>query len=79
MWFKCLCICVSALTLTGCVSSPRQPAPPPVPASLRQACPPLSPPPDGSGAAVLRTLVEWAGLYRECADRQAQLVRALTP
>ena len=48
-----------------------------VPASLRQPCPPLQPPADGSGAAVLRTMVEWAGQYRECADRHGRLVEAL--
>lgn len=50
-----------------------------MPASLRQPCPPLQPPADGTGAAVLRTLVEWAGQYRECADRHQQLAQAVTP
>jgi hypothetical protein len=55
-----------------------QPAPPVLPASLRQPCPPLTPPPDGTGAAVLRTMVEWAGLYRECADRHQRAVEAVS-
>ncbi len=67
-----------ASVLTACASSP-QPLPATIPASLRQPCPPLPLPADGTGAAVLRTMVEWAGLYRECADRHAQVVRAVTP
>lgn len=59
-------LCASALT--GCASSPA-PLPATIPASLRQPCPPLTPPADGTGAAVLRTMVEWAYLYRECAAR----------
>lgn len=65
-----------AWALTACGSLPKPP-PVEVPASLRQPCPPLQPPADGSGAAVLRTMVEWAGQYRECADRHGRLVEAL--
>ena len=79
MWSKCLCIVASVLTLAGCSSLRVQSEPLPVPASLRQPCPPLQPPADGTGAAVLRTLVEWAGQYRECADRHRQLAGALAP
>lgn len=65
-----------ALGLTACASLPT-PLPAEIPASLRQPCPPLQPPADGSGATVLRTMVEWAGMYRECADRHRQLVEAV--
>ena len=79
MWSKCLCTVASVWMLAGC-SSLRVPSEPtPIPASLRQPCPPLQPPADGTGAAVLRTLVEWAGQYRECADRHRQLAGALAP
>jgi hypothetical protein len=61
----------------GCESLPR-PSPVEIPASLRQACPALPLPADGTGAAVLRTMVEWAQLYRECADRHRRLVEAAT-
>jgi hypothetical protein len=40
-----------------------------IPASLRQPCPQLPPPADGTGASVLRTMVEWAAMYLECAAR----------
>ena len=59
-----LCACL----LTACASSPR-PLPATIPASLRQPCPLLPLPADGTGAAVLRTMVEWAAMYRECAAR----------
>ena len=74
-----LCIVMCALTLTGCGSLSKPLEPPPIPASLRQPCPPLQPPADGTGAMILRTLVEWAGQYRECADRHQQLAQAVTP
>ncbi len=64
--------------LTACASSPQPPEPAPIPANLRQPCPlPLPLPHDGTGAAVLRTMVEWGQLYRECASRHAELVQAV--
>ena len=76
LWRAALLL-LCAWALTACASLPR-PLPAEIPASLRQPCPqPLPLPPDGTGAAVLRTMVEWAGMYRECADRQARLVEAL--
>lgn len=62
--------------LTACGSLPTPP-PAEIPANLRQPCPPLLPPADGTGATVLRTMVEWAGMYRECADRHGRLVEAV--
>ena len=62
--------------LAACASSPT-PQPVEIPASLRQPCPQLHPPADGTGAAVLRTMVEWAALYRECAGRHRALVEAV--
>lgn len=67
-----------ALALTGCASSPA-PSAPTIPASLRQPCPPLTPPADGTGAAVLRTMLEWAALYRECAARVDGWREAIPP
>lgn len=54
---------------TGRAVDPGQPAPT-VPGASAAA-------PDGTGAAVLRTMVEWAGLYRECADRHRRLSEAV--
>lgn len=68
-------LCASALT--ACASSPT-PQPVEIPASLRQPCPQLQPPADGTGAAVLRTMVEWAALYRECAGRHRALVEEVS-
>ncbi len=65
--------------LPACASLKPPPAAPTLPASLRQPCPPLPLPADGSGAAVLRTMVEWGAMYRECADRHAAVVRAAQP
>lgn len=76
MWCRRLFIVLSASTLTACASSPVQSTRPQVPASLLQPCPSLTPPTEGTGAALLRTMVEWASLYRECADRHAALAEA---
>ncbi len=70
-------VIVSVSMLMGCASSPKPSAPPALPAALRQPCPELAPPVDGSAAAVLRTLTEWAGLYRECSDRHRAAVAAV--
>ena len=68
-----------AFLLTGCASLQTPSAPPLVPASLREPCPQLQPPTDGSGATLLRTFVEWATAYRECASRHQALVEATSP
>lgn len=77
MLLRSLSIATCVLMLTACASSPQQSAPPVLPASLRQPCQPLTMPADGTGAAVLRTLVEWAQQYRECADRHRAAVAAV--
>lgn len=70
-------LCASALT--ACASLPT-PSPVEIPASLRQPCPePLPLPADGTGASVLRTMVEWAAMHRECAARHRALVEAVSP
>ena len=77
-WIARSIVTVSVWTLTACTSLPPQPpAPPPLQASLRQPCPLLDPPRDGQAGTVLRTLVDWASLYRECAARVAALIEAL--
>lgn len=76
LWRK-LCTALSALTLTACASS--RPPSAEIPASLRQPCQPLQPLIDGRAATVLRWAQSTALAYRECADRQAELVRAVHP
>lgn len=71
-----LLLCV--LGLPACsLLKPLPPAAPSIPASLRQPCPPLPLPADGTGAAVLRTLTEWGAMYRECADRHRRVSEAI--
>lgn len=67
------------LMLMGCASSPTTlpPEPPPLPAALRQPCPMLPTPADGTGATVLRWAREVVGLYNDCAARHGQLVEAV--
>ena len=48
-----------------------------MPASLRQPCPPLSQPADGTSGAMLRWATDTALAYRECAGRHAALVQAV--
>ena len=49
-----------------------------VPASLTQACPHLTPLPDGADfGGLLAAAVEAAGMYRTCAVRHAGLARAV--
>lgn len=49
-----------------------------MPPNLIQACPDLSPLNDGTGAAVLRKIVEVSKLYYECQRRHGALVKAVT-
>ena len=73
---KLLLLLLCAWALTGCASWRPPSTAPALPASLRQPCPPLPLPADGTGAAVLRTMLDWAALYRECADRHKALAEA---
>ena len=50
-----------------------------IPASLRQPCPDLTEPVDGTAGAVLRWGVTTARLYRECQDRHRRAVEAVSP
>jgi hypothetical protein len=65
--------------LVGCASSARQSEPLAIPASLRQPCPTLTDPVNGTGAAVLRWSLETVEAYRLCADRHRALVEAVVP
>lgn len=49
-----------------------------IPASLRQPCPDLTEPVDGTAGAVLRWGVFTAKLYRECQDRHSRTVEAVS-
>lgn len=67
------------LALAGCAAAPaRRMDTPPIPAALTQPCPPLTPLADGTGAAVLKKLVEVAGQYHECAAAKDALDTAVT-
>lgn len=77
MLLKNLCIAMCALTMTACASL----APPSVgvqpQASLRQPCPDLQSPADGSRAAALRWSIQAIKQYRECQSTAARLVEAV--
>jgi len=77
MWPKRLLPLLLAWMLTGCASCMPPSTALPMPASLRQPCPPLTKPADGTAGAVLRWAADTALAYRECADRQRALVQAL--
>ncbi|MBE2261589.1 MAG: hypothetical protein IAE92_02535 [Burkholderiaceae bacterium] len=48
----------------------------PPPASLRQPCPDLNQPADGTGASVLKWSLATVHAYRECQSRHRRLVQA---
>lgn len=60
----------------GCASSPTQSEAPTLQASLRQPCPDLLPPADGSRASVLRWSVATVRAYRECQAKHRRTVEA---
>lgn len=72
------CIAACALTLTAC-ALPIAPLPEraALPANLTALCPRLSPLDDGSGATVLRKLVEVSEAYYDCADKHEGLSKAV--
>lgn len=51
---------------------------PTIPASLRQPCPDLSDPVDGTSGAILRWGVTTAKMYRECQDRHRRAVESVS-
>lgn len=51
---------------------------PPIPASLTASCADLTPLADGSGASVLRKLVEVSKMYHECKRRHTALSEAVS-
>lgn len=63
--------------MAGCAQFPTRLEPPPIPANLRQPCAVPAPPSDGSRATARRWAVEISLAMRECADRHAELVRAV--
>lgn len=62
--------------LVSCASSPPQLPATTIPANLRQPCPALSPPDDGSAGAVLRWAVATVKAYQVCAGRHLETVEA---
>lgn len=70
------CIPTCALLLAGCNSLPTLPEPQDIPPSLETLCPPLQPPSDGTGAAMLNWGVQTIELYAECQSRHKRLVQA---
>lgn len=76
MLSKILLTAMCALMLQGCASSNLQSEAPQLQASLRQPCPQLQPPGDGTGETMLRWSVDLARMYRECRDRHARTVEA---
>ena len=76
---RLLYICLSAaacLNVTACASLTAPSGPSQPPANLRQPCPDLNLPADGTGAAVLRWAIGTAEAYRECQSRHLRLVEA---
>jgi len=65
-----------ALFLSGCASFGLPSAQPQLQASLREPCPDLLPPVDGSRGAILRWSVDTAKAYRECQSRHRRTVEA---
>lgn len=49
-----------------------------IPAGLRQPCPDLSDPVNGTAGAMLRWGVNTAKLYRECQDRHRRAVESVS-
>lgn len=77
------CILGIATTMTACAAQTphleESPLRPPIQATLTQECPALSALSDGSGAAVLRKLIEVSEKYYECRRKHSALVEAVTP
>jgi hypothetical protein len=65
-----------ALMLTACGNLPLQPEAPLLQASLREPCPDLSPPADGTRASVLHWSIDTAQAYRECQSKHRRTVEA---
>jgi hypothetical protein len=63
--------------LMGCASlTPQSPDAMTPPANLRQPCPDLVSPADGTGGTLLRWSIDTARVYRECQNRARELVEA---
>lgn len=73
---RLLCMLLCASILMGCANSQKLPDQPDIPANLAAPCPPLSPPTEGTGEALLRWGVRVLEAYAVCQDRHRELVRA---
>jgi hypothetical protein len=69
--------CVSVLT--ACASLPQPETAPPIQASLLQPCRRPAAPSDGTRAVAIRWALDMTLALRECADRHAELARAVAP
>lgn len=68
------------IAMSGCATPPTPPSGAeraPIPPSLTSPCPDLSPLSDGTGASVLRKLIEVAEQYYDCQRKHRELVNAV--
>lgn len=73
-----MCIAIVVLMLTACESlTKHSPATAPVPASLLQPCPPLTPLEGMTGEIMLKKIIEVSHLYYDCADGKEKLIDAV--
>jgi hypothetical protein len=73
-----LYIATCVLTLTGCETlTPPLPERPPIAGNLTSLCPPLTPLDDGTGAKVLRKVLEVSKAYYDCANKHEGLANAV--
>lgn len=77
MSLKSLCIAMAFASMTtACALSAPPSQPPQLQASLREPCPDLAEPADGTRATILRWMVDAARMYRECQSRHRRTVQA---
>jgi hypothetical protein len=75
-----LCIVIASSMLTACATRmPPSQARSPLPPSLTNECPSLSPLSDGTLGAVLRKLIEVSEQFYECQRKHRALVDAVAP
>lgn len=68
---------MALLIVQGCATTSPSGDRAPLPPSLTSPCPDLSPLSDGTGASVLRKLIEVAEQYYECQRKHGALVEAV--
>lgn len=78
LW-SALCTAIAVSMTTGCASSVTVSPSAQVPANLRQPCPRLPSPSDGTGAALLTWVLQVIDQYNDCADRHDRTIEAIGP